>query len=94
MARDGKYVVVYDIENNRERNRVSKTLAGYGTRVQKSVFECRLTRSGLTRLLGRLEELNVETGCVLVYRINENAKRRKVGACPGVTDEEPYAFVI
>ena len=33
------YLVCYDIENNRERQRVAKCLQRYGRRVQKSVFE-------------------------------------------------------
>ena len=52
-------VVCYDIPSNRRRNRVGKILEGFGTRVQKSVFECDLQakhlqklRQKLTRVLG------------------------------------------
>ncbi len=34
------YIICYDISDNRIRYRVVKALKGYGTRVQKSVFEC------------------------------------------------------
>ncbi|HHP7244558.1 MAG TPA: CRISPR-associated endonuclease Cas2, partial [Elainellaceae cyanobacterium] len=33
-------LVVYDIANNRRRQKLSKLLEGYGRRVQESVFEC------------------------------------------------------
>ena len=34
------YLVCYDISDDRARYRVVKALKGYGTRIQKSVFEC------------------------------------------------------
>ncbi len=36
------WMVTYDIADNTRRKRVAKALAGYGERVQYSVFECRL----------------------------------------------------
>ena len=36
-------VIVYDIEKNSKRTKVSKILEQYGNRVQKSVFECHLS---------------------------------------------------
>lgn len=37
-------VVCYDISSNRQRLRLHRLLLGYGTPVQRSVFECQLTR--------------------------------------------------
>ncbi|MBU0567270.1 CRISPR-associated endonuclease Cas2 [bacterium] len=45
------YAIVYDISSDSERARVDKTLKGFGFRVQKSVFECRLNRRGRNELL-------------------------------------------
>ena len=39
------YVISYDIPDDQRRNRLAKTLKGFGTRVQYSVFEAHLTRS-------------------------------------------------
>ena len=39
------YVISYDIPDDRRRNQLAKVLKGFGTRVQYSVFEARLTRS-------------------------------------------------
>lgn len=44
------YIVCYDIADDRRRNRVAKTLLGYGERVQESVFECHLDGTRLKRL--------------------------------------------
>ena len=46
-------VACYDISNNRRRTRLHELLLGYGTPVQKSVFECDLTRAQFRRLRGR-----------------------------------------
>ena len=39
------YLISYDIPDNRRRNQLAKTLKGFGTRVQYSVFEAHLTAS-------------------------------------------------
>lgn len=95
MAKSSRYVVVYDISNNRERSRASKILAGYGVRVQKSVFECRCTRGGVSRMRKALDELDLQTGFVLLYKMHENAKRKSAGCLPKyLSVPEPYALVI
>ncbi|MGB3614214.1 MAG: CRISPR-associated endonuclease Cas2 [Elainellaceae cyanobacterium] len=43
-------LVVYDIADNRRRNKLAKLLKGYGRRVQESVFECFLTQEEMKRL--------------------------------------------
>ena len=51
-------LVSYDIVDNRKRYRVSKTLKGYGVRVQKSVFECSdITEHKFLKMVSRVEEL-------------------------------------
>jgi len=37
-------LVAYDLSDDQTRRRVAKLLSGYGTRVQRSVFECRLSK--------------------------------------------------
>ena len=52
------YVVCFDISDNRVRYRVVKALKGYGTRVQKSIFECPdLSEHGLLKLQKKLDDL-------------------------------------
>lgn len=50
-------VVSYDIPSNRRRLKVMKTLEGFGTRVQYSVFECNLKPREINTLRKRLEKL-------------------------------------
>ena len=42
------YVVTYDISDDRIRADVARTLSGFGTRVQHSVFECRIDHRELS----------------------------------------------
>lgn len=39
------YVISYDIPDGRRRNQLAKTLKGFDTRVQYSVFEAHLSRT-------------------------------------------------
>lgn len=50
-------VVSYDIPSNRRRYKVMKTLEGFGTRVQYSVFECNLKPREIDELRRRLRKL-------------------------------------
>ena len=50
------YTVAYDITDDKRRNRVSKILKDFGTRVQYSVFECNTDRRAFLRLQNRLEK--------------------------------------
>ena len=51
------YIIAYDIENDRTRNKVSKVLENYGIRLQKSVFECDLTKTALKQLVSEIRSL-------------------------------------
>lgn len=50
-------VIVYDVADDRRRDRVHKVLLDYGAPVQYSVFEARLTREDQVRLQIALERL-------------------------------------
>lgn len=43
-------VVIYDISNDKRRNKLHKILKNYGTPVQYSAFECLLENSELKRM--------------------------------------------
>lgn len=85
-------VVSYDVVNDRRRNKIADTLENYGTRVQKSVFECILEPPRLANLIKEVTKLLEEKedtlrvyrlcdGClsrVLVYGIGELTKDKEV----------------
>ena len=52
------FLVCFDIVDNKDRYRVVKILKGYGTRVQKSVFECaNMTEHKFLRMKSELDDV-------------------------------------
>ncbi len=65
-----RYVVAYDIPDDRRRNQVARFLNGYGERVQYSVYECMLTASQAERLRqGLARRIKAEEDRVRIYRL-------------------------
>ena len=50
-------VIIYDVTDNKRRNRLAKLLEGYGVRVQKSAFEARLTKRNYSTMLGQAKRI-------------------------------------
>ncbi len=73
------YAVVYDITDDKERAKIARLLKSYGFRVQKSVFECRLTKGEKQKLIRDLMSLNVQTGSIKVYRLEYSWKPCIIG---------------
>ncbi|MCI5224978.1 MAG: CRISPR-associated endonuclease Cas2 [Candidatus Electrothrix sp. AR4] len=93
MSTFSKYVIAYDISDQRERNRVSKVLTGYGFRVQKSVFECSLSPGGKAKMEAELEQLDLKSGYLYLYHLNKQAKRTDLGQAPPSLDSG-FAFIV
>lgn len=88
------YAVVYDISSDAERARVYKTLKGFGFRVQKSVFECRLNRRGKEELIEALRKLEIETGFIKVYRLEYSSGNEIIGEKKDTGIDDGHAFII
>jgi len=56
MART-RYLVSYDICNDKRLRQVAKTLSGFGYRIQYSVFECCLEPMGLAECKAQLDSI-------------------------------------
>lgn len=82
------YLVCYDVTLDRERDRVARVVQEFGLRLQFSVFECRLSRSALSTLRRRIEDLALTSGSVLICRLEERARRHQIGT---PTSAEPLA---
>lgn len=54
-----RYVIAYDITDDRRRNQVAKFLEGWGKRVQKSIFECDLSLKELEQVIDGLKRILV-----------------------------------
>lgn len=66
MMTERLYVFCYDVSDNKARNRIARRLEDHAVRVQRSVFEARLTRRraiglarGAARHLGPGDSLKV-----------------------------------
>lgn len=51
-----RYLIAYDVADDKRRNTVFKTLMGNGDHVQFSVFLCELNDAELARVKGELSE--------------------------------------
>ena len=63
-----RYLVCYDISDDRRRQRLADVLLDYGSRVEESVFECMLEEQLASQMAERIRK-TVDTGedKVLVY---------------------------
>ncbi len=94
MASYSNYTVVYDISSNRERLKLAKLMRAFGFRVQKSVFECKLKALDKKKLIEKLEELNIKTGWVKIYRVISNKHNTCIGAHIPENPDDAFAFII
>lgn len=88
------YAVVYDISCDKERAKVDKILKGFGFRVQKSVFECKLDKKGREKLREKLLQLNIKTGFIKVYRLEYSLKNEVIGEQKEKSIDDGPAFII
>ncbi|MDD5033361.1 MAG: CRISPR-associated endonuclease Cas2 [Methylococcaceae bacterium] len=93
MKEAGEFVVAYDVSNDIERRKVDKVLLGFGFRVQKSVFECKLTRADQRAVIAALEALDLHTGSVRIYRVYGGTQVRTVGK-PINDPDSDFAYVV
>lgn len=72
-----KTLVLYDISDDRRRDRVAKVLRSVGVRLQFSVFECVLRSDGeFNRLTSIVRSLvDAEQDRVRIYRFDEGQRR-------------------
>lgn len=70
MKRDYATLIIYDIADNKIRNKVFNTLSGYGVNIQKSSFECVLDKKLYKKLLLDLSKICIsETDSIKIYRL-------------------------
>jgi len=71
-----KYLVTYDISDNRTRDSVSRTLSKYGVRVQLSCFEIECKEEELVELLEMInKKIDPLTDSVYFFPVTRNAER-------------------
>lgn len=88
------YLVCYDISNDSARNRMSKALLDFGSRIQESVFECPLNDLLLERMMTRLERIPLgDIDRVRVYRLCGPCVERVRLYGPGDITTEPDVYL-
>jgi CRISPR-associated protein Cas2 len=70
------YLVTYDVREPRRLRRVAKSLEGYGTRIQYSVFRCRLRPRELERMHWELTKILDPTDELLIIGLCDGCSSR------------------
>lgn len=73
------YVVAYDIADDDRRQRVARYLEGWGRRVEKSVFECEVSREQMREIVEHVRGMLVlpDDRCH-IYRLCAECARQHV----------------
>lgn len=78
MSRIENFVVIYDIENTKNRTRLSRLLFEYGIRTQLSVFEVEVRQRELNRFLKLIEKKIKDDGDKIYIYPLDNSSLKKV----------------
>ena len=63
-------IVIYDIISNKRRTQLSKLLSAF--RIQRSAFECLLTKEKYKLLVERINRYAKPEDLIRIYRLNQN----------------------
>ena len=88
-------LVIYDIADDRRRQKLSTYLEGYGRRVQESCFECFLSLDGMSKLFSRVKKrVDIEEDNVRFYWIPADSLGRTltIGSLP--PEPPPKAYIV
>jgi len=91
------YLIAYDIHDAKRLRNVAKKLESYGSRIQYSIFRCRLDPKSLARLRWELAEIMDTTDSLLVMPIcSKCAGKVPLHSTPDQHDwaDEPSTFQI
>lgn len=88
-------VISYDIQSDKRRTKIHKTLKNYGSWIQYSVFECDIDKVDYLRLRHQLENLIDTSGddSLRFYMLCGECKR-KIERIGGITPPENGAILV
>jgi CRISPR-associated protein Cas2 len=89
------YVLVYDVVNDRRRNKLHRTLKDYGTAVQRSVSEFDLNAAEVQKMMKRVEALiSPDEDTVRLYRLCAACLTETRILGEGVLSLDPDFYII
>lgn len=80
-------LVIYDIIDNKRRNKFVKLMENYGVRVQKSAFEMILSRSQYDELVKRIPGYIKSEDNIRIYKLKVNGEILSWGSGMTVAEE-------
>ena len=63
-------LIIYDIVDNKRRNRFAREMNGYGFRVQKSAFEALIKKSDYSRIIKGIKKYCKDNDSIRIYKHN------------------------
>lgn len=90
-----RYIVSYDIPDDKRRNKVAKILLDFGVRVQYSVFECLIDTDQLNLLNNLLASVikNIDDH-IRIYRICAECEHKTRFIGQGSFTRDPEKYII
>lgn len=90
-----RYLIAYDISAGRARRAVEAALLGVGVRVQRSVFECRLSPEEFRELRARVAQaIDIDGDSVRYYPICAWCERKLEGPACGTPRAQPQFMAV
>lgn len=84
-------LVIYDISENKRRNKLFKILEGYGKSVQKSAFECFINDNQLNEVIEKsLVHINKEKDSLRIYKLSGASEKLIFGIDIIIYDKRVY----
>lgn len=80
-----RYLISYDVVEDRDRTHLAHLLEDYGQRVQYSVFECELNEHQFLDLREKMiEQIDLSTDSIRIYRLCAQCRQAMevIGAGP------------
>ena len=74
-----RFIVCYDVSDDRKRNKLSKKLKAFGIRTQYSLFEVEATKQTILKLLTEVETVLDEVDKFFVYPIENERNIIRMG---------------
>lgn len=91
-AREMMMVFSYDVSDDKRRRRVARRLEDKMSRVQKSVFEARMSRDSADRLAREVSQMIAPGDSLRVYAVGEAGYARSAVYGSGTPFESPEGY--